>query len=126
MFVDSATALNNTVVTVSNGHTKDVVYTSQNSSPRIGISDHGTEKHVNETEETGVQKTNTTNVKNNGNQNNCSNEGGRSAATNTHVQKREAIMKQVSEFIYLTEEEVVVEKGKANEAQVERQGGAEE
>lgn len=125
MFVDSATALNNTVVTVSNGHTTNVVYTSQNSSPRIGISDNGTDKHVNETEESGVQKTNTTDVKNNGNQNNYSNEGGRSAATNTNVQKREAIMKQVSESD-LTEEEVMVEKRKASDAQVDRQGGAEE
>lgn len=102
------------------------MYTSQNSSPRIDISDHGTEKYVNETEESGVQKTNTANVKNIGNQNNCSNEGGRSADTNTHVQKREAIMKEVSEFIYLTEEEVVVEERNANDAQVERQGDAEE
>ncbi|XP_023727735.1 protein kinase C-binding protein NELL1 isoform X4 [Cryptotermes secundus] len=126
LFVNSATALNNTVVTVSNGCTTDVVYTSQNSSPRIDISDHGTEKYVNETEKSGVQKTNTTNVKNIGNQNNCSNEGGRSADTNTHVQKREAIMKEVSEFIYLTEEEVVVDERNANDAHVERQGGAEE
>lgn len=102
------------------------MYTSQNSSPRIDISDHGTEKYVNETEESGVQKTNTTNVKNIGNQNNFSNEGGRSADTNTHVQKREAIMNEVSEFIYLTEEEVVVDERNTNDAQVERQGGAEE
>jgi hypothetical protein len=102
------------------------VYTSQNSSPRIGVSDHGTEKHVDETEGSGVQKTNATDVKNNGNRNNCSNEGGRSNAKNSHVQKREAIMKQVSKLIYLTKEERVVEERNVNNAEVDGQGGAEE
>lgn len=125
MYVNSATVLNNSVVTINNGPTTDV-YTSQNSSPRIGISDHGTEKHFNETEGSGLQKTNTTNIKNNGNQNNCSNKGGRSNADNSHVQKREAIMKQVSKFVYLIDEERVVDGRKGNSAQVERQGGAEE
>lgn len=125
LFVNSATALNNTVVTISNGPTTDVVYTSKNSSPRIGVSDRGTEKQVHETEELPVQKINTTEVKNNSDENNSSNEGGRSTADSSHVQKRAAIMKQVSKFVSLTEEEGLVEERKTNTAQVERQGDAE-
>ena len=73
--------------------TTDVVYT--------GVS----EEHINETEQMGIQKTNTTDIKNNGNQNKGSNENGRPIAENSHVQKRETIMKQTSGFDYLTEEE---------------------
>jgi len=125
LFVSSATALNNTVVTISNGPTTDVVYTSENSSPRIGVSDRGTEKQVHETEESAVQKINTTDVTNNSVRNNSNNEDGRSTANNSHVQKREAIMKQVTKFVYFTEEEGLVEERETNTAQVERQGDAE-
>lgn len=125
LFINSATALNNTVVTINNGTTTDVVYASQNSSSTIGVSDHGTGKHINETEESGVQKTITTNVEDNGNQNNCSNKGG-TTADNSHAQKREAIMKRVSKFVYVTEEEGVAEERKVNNAQVKRHEGAEE
>lgn len=125
LFVNSTTALNNTVVTISNGPTTDVVYTSENSSPRIGVSDRGTEKQVHETEESAVQKINTTDVKNNSVRNNSNNEDGRSNADNSHVQKREAIMKQVTKFVYFTEEEGLVEERETNTAQVERQGDAE-
>jgi len=125
LFVNSATALNNTVVTISNGPTTDVVYTSKNSSPRIGVSDRGTEKQVHETEESAVQKINTTDVKNNSVRNNSNNEDGRSTADNSHVQKREAIMKQVTKFVYFTEEDGLVEERETNSAQVERQGDAE-
>lgn len=125
LFVNSATALNNTVVTISNEPTTDVVYTSKNSSPRIDVSDHGTEKQVNETEESAVQKINTTDVKNNSVRNNSNNEDGRSTADNSHVQKREAIMKQVTKVVYFTEEEGLVEERETNTAQVERQGDAE-
>ena len=71
----------------------EVVYT--------GVSELGTEEHVNETE----QKTNTTDIKNNGNQNEGSTENGRPVTDNSHVQKRETIMKQASGLVFLTEEE---------------------
>jgi hypothetical protein len=102
------------------------VYTSKNSSPRIGVSEHGTDKQVQETEESPVQKINTTDVKNNSDQNNRNNEDGRSTADNSHVQKREAIMKEASKFAYLTEEKGLAKERKTNTAQVERQGNAEE
>ncbi|XP_021913977.1 protein kinase C-binding protein NELL1-like isoform X3 [Zootermopsis nevadensis] len=126
LYVNSSTVLNNSAVTINNGPTTDV-YTSQNSSSRIGVSNHDTKKHFNETEGSGVQKTNTTNIKINGNQNNRSDERGRSNADDSHVQKREVIMKRVSKFVYLTDEEKkVVEERKGNIAQVKRQGGADE